>query len=403
MPAEPEAERAVLRALHRSGVGGVAGLSCLIAAADLLAAVRSAHPANHVDLRVVRSAGTVHVEIDVTGLDVPEQATRQSDAFPATRWGTVRQHGRALLWADIDRSIDDVEPMSRTHAGLPGPVDPIEMLFDVTTRLARARTLDDIAAVVHGPLRVHLGANAAALAMRDAATVRLLSHDARGALRQPPRVGHPAKFSIGSDLPLAATIRDGTFRAYESTQVLERDFPTAGAQLRADNNDAFVTVPIGSTGRPIGALAVGWRGTRPLERLRPLLVIAARHAAYATNRVLSPPHEGTTTPPAGTVPRRSQRTPNAIAGLRIDVVSRQVFVPGHSEPVRLTGREFELLLFLGEQVGTARSRSQTLREVWGIDFEADTSVVDVTVSRLRRKLGAEVIVTVRDQGYMLRA
>ncbi len=71
--------------------------------------------------------------------------------------------------------------------------------------------------------------------------------------------------------------------------------------------------------------------------------------------------------------------------------------------MRLTGREFELLLFLGEHVGTVQTRLQTLREVWGIDFRADTSVVDVTVSRLRRKLGAESIVTIRDQGYMLLA
>jgi two-component system alkaline phosphatase synthesis response regulator PhoP len=72
------------------------------------------------------------------------------------------------------------------------------------------------------------------------------------------------------------------------------------------------------------------------------------------------------------------------------------------EPIRLTGREFELLLYLMRHPGVAHDRHALLREVWGIEFAAGTSVVDVTVSRLRRKLGIDDIVTVKDRGYLFR-
>lgn len=400
---EPEAERAVLRALQRSGVGGVTGLSCLIAAADLLSAVRAAHAPSSVHLHVVPGASTVHLEIDVTGFEGLTEAPWNSDDFPAARWGTVCEHGRTALWADVDRSNFDVETPSRFQQGEPG--DPVEVLLDVTTRLARARMLGDIAAVVEGPLRDHLGANAAAVAMRDGATARLIRPEPHEGAPRSAGIGHPEQFSITCDLPMAASIRNGTTHAYPSLRLLVHDFPGAGEQLRADANDALVTVPVTVTGHPIGALAVGWRGTRPVDTVRPLLVIVAKHSAEAAIRVLSPPPGLTAMRPAGprapgAVPRTATAT--AIGGLRLDLVSRQVFVPGRSDPIRLTGREFELLHFLGEHAGTVQSRMQTLREVWGIDFRADTSVVDVTVSRLRRKLGPNVVVTVRDQGYMLR-
>ena len=396
---EGDAERAMLRALHRSGVGGVSGLTALTAAGQLLAAVRGPEPLSHADVHVVCGSTTVHVEIDITGLDGFDETAMQSDAFPATRWGTLRERGRAALWADVDRSIGD---RVRHDPDDPGAAaDPIEVLLDVTTRLARARTLSEVAGVINGPLCAHLGANAAALAMREAGSVRLIDPGPSDYLYRVD-VDHPREFPISSDLPIASAIRNAEFGVHPRA-VLDHNFTAVGARPRGDNNDALTIVPVTIAGRPIGALAVGWRGTRPVEWLRPLLVIVANHSAEAAIRVLSPPPGVTTMRPAGPrAPGTQDRTATALGGLTIDVVSRRVFLPGR-EPVRLTGREFELLLFLGEHVGTVQSRLQTLREVWGIGFRADTSVVDVTVSRLRRKLGAEVIVTIRDQGYMLLA
>ena len=98
-----EADRAVLRALRRSGVCGIDGLTCLIAAGELLTAVRGARAPSHVEFHVT-SGATVHLEIDVTGFDGLTDTAVRADAFPATRWGTVREHGRAALWAEVDRS-----------------------------------------------------------------------------------------------------------------------------------------------------------------------------------------------------------------------------------------------------------------------------------------------------------
>ena len=51
--------------------------------------------------------------------------------------------------------------------------------------------------------------------------------------------------------------------------------------------------------------------------------------------------------------------------------------------------------------GQVLSRQQLLSHVWGYDFEGGSNVVDVYVGYLRRKLGSDLIVTVRGLGYRL--
>lgn len=70
----------------------------------------------------------------------------------------------------------------------------------------------------------------------------------------------------------------------------------------------------------------------------------------------------------------------------------------------LTDGEFRLLHFLLEHAGEVISREQLLADVWGYDFDPRSNVVDVSVRRLRRKLGPEApIETVRNVGYRLAA
>jgi DNA-binding response OmpR family regulator len=70
----------------------------------------------------------------------------------------------------------------------------------------------------------------------------------------------------------------------------------------------------------------------------------------------------------------------------------------------LTDREFRLLHFMLEHVGEVMSREQLLADVWGYDFDPQSNVVDVSIRRLRRKLGPEApIETVRNVGYRLAA
>jgi DNA-binding response OmpR family regulator len=70
------------------------------------------------------------------------------------------------------------------------------------------------------------------------------------------------------------------------------------------------------------------------------------------------------------------------------------------QPVSLTNREFDLLLFLISHADTVFSREDLLKRVWRWDF-GDLSTVTVHVKRLRSKLGAQHRVqTVWGRGYM---
>ena len=72
-------------------------------------------------------------------------------------------------------------------------------------------------------------------------------------------------------------------------------------------------------------------------------------------------------------------------------------------PVNLSEREFALLQNLMRKQGEVATRDLLLAEVWGVSFDAGSNVVDVTVGRLRSKLGDDVIETVRNVGYRLSA
>jgi DNA-binding response OmpR family regulator len=68
--------------------------------------------------------------------------------------------------------------------------------------------------------------------------------------------------------------------------------------------------------------------------------------------------------------------------------------------LELTRREFDLLLFLAEHPRHVFTRAQLLTHVWG-DFYAGGRTVDVHVRRLRAKIGADLVTTVRGIGYRL--
>lgn len=105
--------------------------------------------------------------------------------------------------------------------------------------------------------------------------------------------------------------------------------------------------------------------------------------------------------------RPAQAPPTGVlrAGpLVIDEASRQV---RHGEAdLRLTRREFELLVQLVRNAGIVLTRDQLLDRVWGYDFEVRSDAVDTFVSYLRRKLEEggrpRLIHTVRGVGFVLR-
>ena len=110
----------------------------------------------------------------------------------------------------------------------------------------------------------------------------------------------------------------------------------------------------------------------------------------------------------GLLRRATQLTPPAaetlnVGDLRVDAASREVTRGG--TPISLSSTEFELLRFLMRNPRRALSRTEILDRVWNYDFAGRTSIVDLYISYLRKKIDygrKPMIQTVRGIGYMLR-
>lgn len=96
-------------------------------------------------------------------------------------------------------------------------------------------------------------------------------------------------------------------------------------------------------------------------------------------------------------PSAANATTLTAGSVSLDLLTRQVSVDGRVED--LSAREFAMLEMFLSHSGQVLSREQLLSGVWGYDFDPGSNVVDVYVRYLRRKLGADRIVTVRGMGY----
>ncbi len=107
--------------------------------------------------------------------------------------------------------------------------------------------------------------------------------------------------------------------------------------------------------------------------------------------------------------RRASRTPEpttlTVEDLVMDLLSRRVTRAG--TVVDLRPREFALLEYLMRNAGKVVSKTMILSHVWEYNFDPQTNIVDVLVSRLRDKIDRafepKLIHTVRGVGYVLRA
>jgi DNA-binding response OmpR family regulator len=86
--------------------------------------------------------------------------------------------------------------------------------------------------------------------------------------------------------------------------------------------------------------------------------------------------------------------------VRLDLRTRRASVDERT--VELTAREFALLETLIRHADQVLSREQLLSHVWGYYFDPSSNLVNVYVNSLRKKLGPNVIETVRGIGYRLR-
>jgi two-component system copper resistance phosphate regulon response regulator CusR len=103
--------------------------------------------------------------------------------------------------------------------------------------------------------------------------------------------------------------------------------------------------------------------------------------------------------------RGSGRQPQIlnIADLQIDLLKQRVSRSGTR--IDMTSREFALLSILARRTGEVLSRTMIAEQVWDMNFDSGTNVVDVAVRRLRAKIDdpfpKKLIHTVRGVGYVL--
>lgn len=104
-------------------------------------------------------------------------------------------------------------------------------------------------------------------------------------------------------------------------------------------------------------------------------------------------------------PRAAEQTELKVDDLRLDLERRRAF--RGSREIDLLPREFAILEYMMRNAGRPVTRTMLLNHVWDYQFEPQANVVDVHISRLRRKIDAAgeraLIETLRGEGYRIRS
>lgn len=102
-------------------------------------------------------------------------------------------------------------------------------------------------------------------------------------------------------------------------------------------------------------------------------------------------------------PREAEQTELNVDDLRLDLVARRAQRSGRE--IELLPREYRILEYLMRNAGKPVTRMMLLNHVWDYQFEPQANVVDVHISRLRRKIdlpGARPLIeTIRGEGYRM--
>jgi DNA-binding response OmpR family regulator len=219
--------------------------------------------------------------------------------------------------------------------------------------------------------------------------------------------GPVARILIAEDDPLIGSFIEKGLRAHGFSTFLADDGEKAQALSLTDEFDLLI-LDMGLPGR---------EGFHVLQELRargktvPVLVLTGRRERDAVTCLEAGADDYMKKPFAFEELLARVRTRLRSPGMeqaqvlnagevRLDLITRRATI--RERTVDLTAREFALLeTFVrhGEQV---LSREQLLSHVWGYSFDPTTNLVNVYVNSLRKKLGADVIETVRGVGYRFR-
>jgi two-component system copper resistance phosphate regulon response regulator CusR len=150
---------------------------------------------------------------------------------------------------------------------------------------------------------------------------------------------------------------------------------------------------------------------RKRDRALPVIILTARDAVADTVHGLEGGADDYVTKPfrfeellARVKARlRKDRTPELtvleVGSAKLDLKTRRV---SHGDAtIELSAREFALAELFFRHPGQVLTREQLLSNVWGYDYDPGSNIVDVYVGYLRKKIGDDLIKTVRGMGYRL--
>lgn len=89
----------------------------------------------------------------------------------------------------------------------------------------------------------------------------------------------------------------------------------------------------------------------------------------------------------------------SVGPVSLDPSASQVTV--EDRQIKLTAHEYKLLAYMMHHAGKVLSRTELIEHIYAQDFDKDSNTIEVFVGRLRKKLGVEVIHTIRGLGYKM--
>jgi len=218
---------------------------------------------------------------------------------------------------------------------------------------------------------------------------------------------------VEDDQAMAVALRDGF--EYEGFKVQVARDGSAGLQLATDGAPDLIVLDV------MLPDVDGWRilqSLREAGKQTPVLFLTARDSVEDRVKGLELGADDYLVKPfafaellarvrtlmrRGSTPVQSDRL--QVADLVLDLAKRRAM--RGTARINLTGKEFSLLELLVRRQGEVLPRSLIASQVWDMNFDSDTNVIDVAIRRLRAKIDDEfepkLIHTVRGMGYSLEA